>query len=128
PEVETIVVTGYRQQNQRAIDTKRDMPLIAEFITQDDSGQNPDYNIADAFRRAPGVFAVFDEDEGRYAALRGLNPDYSLVTLNGLQLASSDQNSRRVLIEQIPASAVSRLDVIKTLTPGLDGNAIGGLL
>lgn len=127
-EGDAVSVVGYRQQSQRAIDTKRDTPTIAEFITQDDSGQNPDYNIADAFRRAPGVFAVFDEDEGRYAAVRGLNPDYSLVTLNGLQLASSDQNSRRVLIEQVPASAVSRLDVIKALMPNLDGNAIGGLL
>lgn len=97
-------------------------------MTADDAGQNPDYNIADALRRVPGVAAVFDEDEGRYAAVRGLNPDYTLVTFNGMQLASSDQNSRRVLIEQVPASAVSRMEVVKSLTPAHDGNAIGGLV
>lgn len=123
-----IVVTGYRLQNRRAIASKRATPGVSEFVTQDEAGQNPDYNIADALRRVPGVFAVFDEDEGRYAAVRGLNPDYSLVTFNGLQLASSDQNSRRVMLEQIPASAVSQMKVVKSLTPDLDGNAIGGLL
>lgn len=123
-----IVVSGYRQQNRRSIDAKRQSDVISEFVTQDESGQNPDFNIADALRRVPGVSAVFDEDEGRYVAVRGLNPDYTLVTFNGLQLASSDQNSRRALIEQVPASAVSRMQVIKSPTAKYDGNAIGGLV
>lgn len=124
--VDEVVVTGYSLQNRRSVEAKRQATTISEFISQDDAGQNPDYNIADALRRVPGVSAVFDEDEGRYAAVRGLNPDYSLVTLNGLQLASSDQGSRRVLIEQVPASAVSRMQIVKSLTPAMDGNAIGG--
>ncbi len=124
--VDELVVTGYRLQSRRSVEAKRQAATISEFISQDDAGQNPDYNIADALRRVPGVSAVFDEDEGRYAAVRGLNPDYSLVTLNGMQLASSDQASRRVLIEQVPASAVSRIQIIKSLTPAMDGNAIGG--
>ncbi|MGE4304823.1 MAG: TonB-dependent receptor [Novosphingobium sp.] len=123
-----IIVTGYQLQNQRAVTAKRNAGTISEFVTSDDAGQNPDYNIADALRRVPGVSAVFDEDEGRYVAVRGLNPDYSMVTFNGLQLASSDQNSRRVLIEQVPASAVARMQVVKALTPAHDGNAIGGLV
>ncbi|WP_161392436.1 TonB-dependent receptor [Croceibacterium xixiisoli] len=128
PAAEAIVVSGYRLQNQRSISAKRNADTISEFVTADDAGQNPDYNIADALRRVPGVSAVFDEDEGRYAAVRGLNPDYTLVTFNGLQLASSDQASRRVLIEQVPASAVARMEVVKSLTPAHDGNAIGGLV
>lgn len=126
--VDELVVTGYQLQNRRSIAAKENSATISEFVTQDEAGQNPDYNIADALRRVPGVTAVFDEDEGRYVAVRGLNPDYSLVTLNGLQLASSDQSSRRVLIEQVPASAVARMQVVKSLTPNYDGNAIGGLV
>lgn len=125
---EEIVVTGYQLQNKRSITAKREADTISEFVTADDAGQNPDYNIADALRRVPGIAAVFDEDEGRYVAVRGLNPDYTLVTFNGQQLASSDQNSRRVLIEQVPASAVARMEVVKSLTPAHDGNAIGGLV
>jgi iron complex outermembrane receptor protein len=127
-EPDDIVVTGYQLQNRRSIGSKRDASVISEFVTQDDAGQNPDFNIADALRRVPGVAAVFDEDEGRYVAVRGLNPDYTLVTFNGLQLASSDQASRRVLIEQVPASAVSRMEVIKSPTAQYDGNAIGGIV
>lgn len=126
--VDELVVTGYQLQNRRSVAAKQESATISEFVTQDEAGQNPDYNIADALRRAPGVTAVFDEDEGRYVAVRGLNPDYSLVTLNGMQLASSDQTGRRVLIEQVPASAVSRMQVVKSLTPNYDGAAIGGLV
>lgn len=126
--VDELVVTGYQLQNRRSVAAKEASATISEFVTQDEAGQNPDYNIADALRRVPGVAAVFDEDEGRYVAVRGLNPDYSLVTLNGMQLASSDQSGRRVLIEQVPASAVSRMQVVKSLTPNYDGAAIGGLV
>ncbi|KAK0359454.1 hypothetical protein LTR94_031244, partial [Friedmanniomyces endolithicus] len=82
-EVEEIVVVGYRAQNQRSVAAKRDDARIGEFLNSDDIGQQPDYNIADSMRRVPGVQTVFDEDEGRYVSVRGLNPSYTLGGLDG---------------------------------------------
>ena len=81
--LEEVVVRGYRAQNQLAIDAKRGDLRIAEYLLSDDIGQQPDYNIADSFRRVPGVQTIFDEDEGRYVSIRGLNPSYTLGSMDG---------------------------------------------
>jgi len=125
-EVEEVVVTGYRAQNARAITAKRDAEQIAEFLTTDELGQLPDYNVSDSFRRVPGVQTVFDEDEGRYVAIRGLNPNFTFGSLDGSTLATAERQNRQLNMEAIPTTAVKRLEVYKSRTPDLEGNAIGG--
>lgn len=123
---EEIVVTGYAAQNTRAIDAKRTNEQIGEFLSGDDIGQQPDYNISDSFRRLPGVQTVFDEDEGRYVGIRGLNPNFTFGTLDGSAIATAERGNRQLNMEAIPTTAVKRLEVIKSRTPDIEGNAIGG--
>jgi TonB-dependent receptor len=123
-----IVVVGYRAQNTQAITAKRLDVRIAEYLAADDIGAQPDYNIADAFRRLPGVQTQFDEDEGRYVAIRGLNPSYTLGALDGSTLATAERQNRQLNMEAIPAGAVRQVVVTKSRTPDIDGNAIGGTL
>ena len=121
-----IIITGFRAQNQLAVEAKRDSDIIAEFLKSDDIGQQPDYNIADSFRRVPGVQTIFDEDEGRYVSIRGLNPSFTRGTLNGGTLATAERGNRQLNMEAIPSTAVASLEVLKSRTPDADGNAIGG--
>jgi TonB-dependent receptor len=123
---EDIIVTGFRAQNQLATDAKRASDLVAEFLKSDDIGQQPDYNIADSFRRVPGVQTVFDEDEGRYVSIRGLDPSFTVGTLDGATLATAERGNRQLNMEAIPSTAVASLEVLKSRTPDIDGNAIGG--
>ncbi|OWR18123.1 hypothetical protein CD944_11895 [Brevundimonas diminuta] len=125
-EVEEIVVVGYRAQNQRSVAAKRDDARIGEFLNSDDIGQQPDYNIADSMRRVPGVQTVFDEDEGRYVSVRGLNPSYTLGSFDGATMATAERGNRQLNMEAIPSTAVGGLEIIKSRTPDIDGNAIGG--
>lgn len=123
-----ILVTGYAAQNSRAIEAKRDAAQIAEFLSGDDMGQQPDYNISDAFRRLPGVQTVFDEDEGRYVGIRGLNPNFTFGTLNGSAIATAERGNRQLNMEAIPTTAIRQLEVYKSRTPDIEGNAIGGTI
>ncbi len=126
--IEEIVIMGHRLQNRSAIDTKRQSTRIGDFLAQDDLGRTPDLNIADSLRRAPGVNTVFDEDEGRYVSVRGLESNFTYIAVDGSQISSVDRNSRRINTEMISPTVVKRLDIYKTLTPDLDGNAIGGYI
>ncbi|MEZ5938426.1 MAG: TonB-dependent receptor [Hyphomonadaceae bacterium] len=126
PTRETVTIIGYAAQNAEAIAEKRDSQIIAEFLTSDDIGQQPDYNIADSFRRMPGVQTVFDEDEGRYVSIRGLNPSYTLGSFDGATMASAERGNRQLNMEAIPSTAVRSIEVLKSRTPDMDGNAIGG--
>ena len=123
-----IIVTGYARQNAQAIAAKRDDDRIGEFLASDEIGQQPDYNISDSFRRLPGVTTVFDEDEGRYVGIRGMNPNFTVGTLDGAVLATAERQNRQLNMEAIPTTAVARLEVIKSRTPDIEGNAIGGLV
>lgn len=128
PEVENVVVTAYRWQNQQAAAAKRSENRIADFLNSDEIGRQADYNIADSFRRIPGVMTVFDEDEGHAVAVRGLNPDYTVGTFDGSYVATSERGTRRLNLEVVPSSAVQRLEVIKSRNADTEGNAIGGTI
>ncbi|MBC7167679.1 TonB-dependent receptor [Phenylobacterium sp.] len=127
-EVSELVVVGYRAQNAQAIEEKREDARVAEYLSADDIGAQPDYNIADALRRLPGVQTQFDEDEGRYVSIRGLNPSYTLGAMDGATLATAERQNRQLNMEAIPSGAVRQVVVAKSRTPDMDGNAIGGTL
>lgn len=123
---EDIVVTGYQRQNTLSISEKRRTDIEADFLSNDETGQQPDYNIADSLRRLPGVDTIFDEDEGRYVAIRGMDPDYTSGALDGATMGSSERNNRRLNMEAIPSTVVKQAMVRKSRTPDMEGNAIGG--
>jgi iron complex outermembrane recepter protein len=123
-----IIVTGFLLQNKLAIDEKRQSDVTADYLAADEINRQPDFNIADAFRRAPGVFTIFDEDEGRYVGIRGLNPSFTVATIDGAGIASSERGNRQINMEMIPSSAVKRLDIVKSRVPAEEGNAIGGTI
>lgn len=127
-EGEAIVVTGFKLQNQLSIAAKRNADTTADFLAADEINRQPDYNIADAFRRAPGVFTIFDEDEGRYVGIRGLNADFTVAQIEGALIATAERGNRRVNLEAVPSSAVKRLEIFKSRTADIEGNAIGGTI
>ena len=125
--IEEVTVFGARLQNEKAVEIKRDTFQLVDAITQDEIGRLPDFNVGDALRRAAGIGAIVDEDETTFVSVRGLNPDFSFVTLDGASLATANEGeSRRVFFEFLPASVLGSLEVIKTRTPDMDGNTIGG--
>ena len=127
-QVEEIVVLGYRAQNEQAIQARRADERIADYLAADDIGSQPDYNISDAIRRLPGIQTVFDEDEGKFISIRGLNPSYTLGAFDGATLATSERSNRQLNMEAIPSGAIRQVVVTKSRTPDVDGNAIGGTL
>ncbi len=122
---EEIVVTGYRASQANALQDKRMAAEIKESLTADDAGKLPDQNVAEALRRLTGVTATVDQGEGRYATVRGVDPSYTNVTLDS-QVIGSPEDTRRVALDTIPSEVLSRVEVVKAVTPDLDGHAVGG--
>ena len=69
-----------------------------------------------------------DQGEARFVSLRGLNPDYNSTLLDGSTIAVPDRDGRNVFMEVLPASVAKRIEVFKTVTPDLEGHAIGGII
>lgn len=125
-EVEGIVVTATRAAQAEALQVKRSATVIVDAISATDVGKLPDNNAADAVQRLPGVSVTIDQGEGRYVIVRGMDSNLVNVTVNGQIFPGPEGGARRVALDTFPSDIISRLEVIKALTPDLDANSIGG--
>lgn len=85
----------------------------------------PNTNIADALGRLPSVTLERDEGEGKYVQIRGAEPRYNNVTIDGMEVASPE-NVRQIKLDIVPANLVDSVEISKTLSANQDGDAIGG--
>lgn len=125
-ELGEIVVTGARAAQARALQVKRAAPTIIEALSADDVGKLPDANAADAVQRLPGVSISIDQGEGRYVIVRGVDSNLNNVTVNGQIFPGPEGGSRRVALDTFPSDIISRVEIVKALTPDMDPNAVGG--
>src|SRR5215475_5498622 len=123
---ENVTVTGQRQAERMALQRKQSTDFLIETLNSNDVGKLPDQNVAEAVRRLPGISVANDQGEGRYVIVRGAPPSLTNVTVNGQTAPAPEPDSRQVKLDDIPASMVGSLTVIKSLTPDLDANAIAG--
>ncbi len=124
---EEVVVTGYRAAQANALQDKRMSAMIKEAITADDAGKLPDQNIAEALRRVAGVTSTVDQGEGRYVTIRGVDSNYTNVTVDN-QVIGSPEDNRSIALDTIPSEVLSRVEVVKAVTPDMDGNSVGGAI
>jgi iron complex outermembrane receptor protein len=88
--LEEIVVTGYRQSLNVALEGKRDSVGSVDAIVAEDIADFPDLNLAEAIQRIPGVSIQRDAGEGRQITVRGLGPEFTRVRLNGMEAMSAN--------------------------------------
>jgi len=118
--LEEIVVTGIRASLTRAMDIKRDSRGIVDAISAEDIGKFPDTNLAESLQRITGVSIDRRDGEGSKVTVRGLGPDFNLVTLNGRQMpgatleATVASGSRSFDFANLASESVTAVEVYKT--------------
>ncbi len=125
-EGETVVVYGQSFGQARALNQQKTADNIVNIVASEQMGRFPDPNSAEAIQRLPGISVQRDQGEGRYVVLRGTAPRLSNVTINGAQIPSPEGDDRFVALDVIPADQLAALEVTKSITPEMDGEAIGG--
>jgi outer membrane receptor protein involved in Fe transport len=113
---------GARRLEQRADMVQNVMSTRAIEIS-------PDITVANAVQRISGVTIARDNSgDGRYAIIRGMDQRYNNVLVNGIKIPSPDNIYRFVPMNLFPSEMLERLEVIKALTPSMEGDAIGGTM
>ena len=133
--IEEIQVKGYRGTLIRSLDAKRMAVNSRESIVAEDIGKFPDLNLAEAIQRTPGVAISREGGEGRQLTIRGLGPQFTRVTLNGMEVPGSTDgldssgglNSRRSFDFNIFASELfTRIDIQKSPTASVEEGGLAG--
>lgn len=135
-QLDTIVVTGFRDANEAAIETKREAVGIVDSVSQDTMGMLPDQTVGQVAARIPGVSMVpafganndRSYDSAESVAIRGIGSKDNLITMDGLPLASASPRDRGARVELLPPSGVKRVEAFKTIGAHLDQHALSGQL
>lgn len=124
----TIVVTGQRGAQAKALSEQRAADNVRNVVSADQAGRFPDFNAAESLRRVPGVSVQREVDagEGRYISIRGLDSGLNNTQINGMNAAQPEKENRRVPLDMIQTSALASITVHKTLLPDQDADGIGG--
>ncbi|MDA0978152.1 MAG: TonB-dependent receptor, partial [Proteobacteria bacterium] len=127
-EIEEVIVVGQRAMLQSAIARQKESDVIKSVITRDAIGQFPDQNVAESVRRLPGVNVLNDQGEGRFIAVRGLDPSLNSASINGTRIPSPESDTRSVALDVIASELVESIEIIKMITPDMDADTIGAAI
>jgi len=89
----------------------------------------PDITVANAIQRVSGVtIERSSSGEGRYPIIRGMEKRYINTLVNGIKIPSPDNKNHFIPLDLFPSDILERLEVSKSLTPSMEGDAIGGTI
>jgi TonB-dependent receptor len=58
--------------------------------------------------------------------IRGIVPDLNTTSINGLRIPAPEGDKRAIQLDVLPSELLSSLEVTKSVTPDMDGDAVGG--
>jgi TonB-dependent receptor len=125
----TVFGKADREKEAGARDREKYAPNIMNVISSEAMVRSPDINAANVLQRVSGVTIsrVSGGDEA-YAVIRGMEPRYNNTLVNGIKIASPDNKNRYVQLDIIPSDILSSIEISKSLTPDMEGDAIGGTI
>ena len=129
--VEEIVVTGIKKSLLDAIDIKRSKVGISEALSAEDIGKFPDENLAEALGRVAGISIIRSNVEGNQIIVRGLGPEFNMVTLNGRQMPTAPwlyESGRSFNWGDISAHGVAAIEIFKSSDSSLPTGGIGSTI
>ena len=129
-----IIVTGFRQSLQAALNVKKASVGAVDAIVAEDIAKFPDQNLAESLQRIPGISISRDAGEGRAITVRGLSSQFTRVRVNGMETVATSTdgasaNRDRAFDFNVFASELfSSLVVHKTAEASLDEGSLGAVV
>jgi TonB-dependent receptor len=125
-EGETVVITAQAEGQLSAINQQLTSNTIANIVAKDRIKELPDVNAAETIGRLPGVSIQRYGGEATKIEIRGLNPKYSLITVNGVEVPSTGSEDRSVDLSLISSNMLDGIVLKKSNTPDMDADVLGG--
>jgi TonB-dependent receptor len=121
-----VLVTGQALGQAKAINQQLNAESISNIVSADRIQELPDVNAAEAISRLPGVSINRSGGEGQKIVVRGLEPKFNAITVNGVRMAANDASDRSVDLSLISPEMLEGIELFKAPLPYMDAEAIGG--
>ncbi len=124
------VVASQKDTDQKsiAINEQRFSPILKSVVSTDQFGDVTEGNVGEFLKYMPGISLEYTSPDARQIIIRGVNPIYTAVFVDGNRMASaaSSGSNRFFELEQASINSASRIEVTFSRTPEQDADALGG--
>lgn len=131
-EIDQVTVIGKsdRESDVYARSSEKIANTVLNILSEKSIDLLPDITAASALQRVSGVTMqkTTNSGEAQYAIIRGMDKRYNYTLVNGIKIPSPDNKNRYVPMDIFPSELLARIEVIKALTPDMEGDAIGGAM
>jgi outer membrane receptor protein involved in Fe transport len=124
-----VVVMGVSETGSetQARNLERNSSVTLNVVSAKAISLTPDLSVANVVQRVSGLSIERNSSgDPQYAIVRGMDKRYSYTLINGVKIPSPDNKNRYVPLDIFPANLLDRLEVYKSLTADLEGDAMGG--
>lgn len=128
--LDVFTVSAEREGNAKAIMEQRAALNFKNVVASDVFGDVAEGNVGEFLKFMPGINLDYVEADTRAVRIRGLDPKYAAVTMDGDRMASAGSSnlsaSRQFEFEQVSINSVDTIEVNKTQTADMDADAVAG--
>ena len=121
-----VVITGQMRGQVAAVNQQVSSKTIVNVVSEERIKELPDANAAEAIGRLPGVALQRSGGEANKIVLRGMSSEFGSVSVDGVRIPPTDQDSRGVDLSMISQGSLAGIELFKALTPDKDADAIAG--
>ncbi len=124
--IEEVVVKGIRGSLSTAVDQKRNADILKEVIIAEDIGKLPDQNLAEVLENVTGIQITRTAGVGTGVQIRGTNANRTEI--NGVSTVGSGSGRSGIDFEDVNASIISAVEVIKSPEAKTIEGSVGGTI
>lgn len=121
-----VLVTAQALGQAKAINQQLNAESIVNIVSADRIQELPDVNAAEAIARLPGVAINRSGGEGQKVVIRGMEPKFAAIAVNGIRLPANSSTDRSVDLSLISPEMLEGIELFKSPTPDMDAESVGG--
>jgi TonB-dependent receptor len=125
----TVTEHASRGSDKAARSAEKNSNNTINVVSAQSIAISPDVLVSNVLSRVSGISVDRSSTgDAQHVIIRGMDKQYNTTLINGIKIPSPDNKNRYVPLDIFPAGLVDRIDIYKTLTPDMEGDASGGVV
>ena len=125
----TVTEHASKESDKSARGDEKNSDNTLNVVSAQSIAISPDVLVSNVLSRVSGISVDKNSTgDAEHVIIRGMDKQYNTTLINGIKIPSPDNKNRFVPLDIFPADLVERIEVFKTLTPDMEGDASGGVV
>ncbi|HEY0883569.1 MAG TPA: TonB-dependent receptor, partial [Archangium sp.] len=123
--MEKLMVTAQAEGQSQALNRQKNSENIRKIASLDALANSRLGEVGEVLQSMPGLYLEISTHQPVRPNIRGLGSEFNSITFDGVRVGNTN-NDRSDSVSGYPAEALARVELMKSVTPDMEGDAIGG--